>query len=71
MKTVNLEKRGDYYDAWHQDARDIQAALGDIVLLKCGGADMIGIPAHGLEQHIADLNGKRISVKINPKIEWT
>ncbi len=68
MLTVNMEKRGDFYFSWHQDARDIAAALGDVVVTKSGGADTVGIPAHDLEPTLSDLNGKGISVKINAKI---
>jgi len=69
MLTVNIEKRGDFYMAWHEDARDIKKALGDIVLTTVGGADTIGIPAHALESHVAALNAAGISVKINSKID--
>lgn len=69
MKTVHMEKRGDFYMSWHQDARDIAAALGDIVVTKSGGADTVGIPAHGLEEVLAALNELGISVKINSRID--
>lgn len=68
MLTVHLEKRGDFYMAFHQDARDIKGALSDIVLTKSGGASCVGIPAHALESHVADLNERGISVKINARI---
>ena len=68
MLTVNLEKRGDYYMAWHQDARDIRDVLGDVVLMKSGGADTIGIPAHALDEHVVALNQAGVTVKINRPI---
>lgn len=68
MLTVHIEKRGDFYMAFHQDARDIKHAIGDITLIKSNGADAIGIPAHALEQHVDELNRKGISVKINGAI---
>jgi hypothetical protein len=42
MLTVNIEKRGDFYMAWHKDAQDIKSALKDVTLMKSGGADTIG-----------------------------
>ena len=68
MLTVNIEKRGDFYMAWHKDAQDIKSALKDVTLMKSGGADTIGIPAHALEQHVSDLNALGISVKINSRL---
>lgn len=68
MTTVHIEKRGDFYMAWHTDAREIHAALGDIVIQKSGGADTIGIPAHDLERTVSALNEKGFSVKINSRL---
>lgn len=78
MLTVCMEKRGDFYMAWHQDARDIRSALADtpigtvapgfVVLRKSGGVDTIGILAHDLEDAVSKLNVKGISVKINSRI---
>lgn len=64
MATVCLEKRGDFYMAFHQDARDIYQSLPDVVLLKSGGADAVSVPAHDLERTVSTLNNNGISVKI-------
>lgn len=68
MATVNIEKHGDFYRAWHTDAREIYAALGDVVMQKLGGADTIGIPAHNLESAVCELNRKGFNVKINTRM---
>jgi DNA mismatch repair ATPase MutS len=61
---VFMEKRGDFYMSWHEDARDIAKALG-LVVTKSGGADTVGIPAHALDERVTSLNKLGISVKIN------
>lgn len=63
---INLERRGEYYMAWHQDARDIKEVVPNRTLFKTAGADTIGIPVHLLEEIVHVLNKAGISVKINP-----
>lgn len=62
MLTVNLEKRGDHYVAFNEDARNICEAISDVV------SSYVGIPARSLEAAISELNEAGISVKINCRL---
>lgn len=68
MLTVHIEKHGDFYEAYRVDAKHINKALPDTVICRNRGMECVVIPAHALETHVASLNAKGISVKINAKI---
>ncbi len=62
--TIHFDFRGDYYQAFHQDADDAAVVL-NVVVNKLGGAKTIGIPKHAIQSAIEELNAAGYSVKFN------
>ena len=64
---IHFDLRGDFYIAFHQDARDA-ANLLELAIVELGGAESIGIPRHGIEGAISTLTEKGFAVKFNKQI---
>lgn len=65
MTTIHLNRRGDYYNAYHQDATDLSDILGDVALTVLGGAKVAAIPRHALLDVLDVVTAAGHSVKIN------
>lgn len=67
LPTIHFDLRGDYYNAFHQDARDAASVL-EMTLVKLGGADVIGVPKHMIQCAIESLNDAGFAVKFNRRV---
>lgn len=68
MPTIHFDLRGDYYHAFHQDARDVAVVL-NMTVTKVGGAEAVGVPKHMIQNAIEGLNNAGYAVKFNRRIE--
>ncbi len=54
QEPIKLTKRGDFYEAYGDDAKRIAKAL-ELVVTKRDGVESVGLPAHSLERNITAL----------------
>lgn len=67
MKTIYLERMGDFFEAFNTDAKDLSCEMG-ITLSVRDGMPMAGFPCHMVEHYIRCLNAAGYSVKFNAPI---
>jgi hypothetical protein len=64
---IKLTKRGDFYEAYGEDARLIAKEL-ELAVTKRDGVESVGLPAHSLEGNIEKLAEAGIDVEKRPNI---
>ena len=67
MATIHLERMGDFYEAFNEDAKELAKTLG-ITLTKRRDIPMAGFPVRAAGDYISRLGEAGFTVTINRPI---
>ena len=67
---ILLFELGDFYEAFHDDARTIGKALGLTVTRSTAGTDMAGVPYATLEKYLSRLIAQGFKVAVCQITDW-